>query len=175
MRIVQVVGYKNAGKTTLVCELVRALTADGRKTGTLKRDAHDHDPEPEGTDTWKIRRAGAAATAIVSPSRTGWVLEQPTPLEELISVMEARGIDDLIVEGFKEASFPKIALIRDERDADLLELSNVVAAATRLPLPEIEREAGLRGIPVFVQPDPEPCGPLLAIIRSQADRNDDRK
>ncbi|XID96121.1 molybdopterin-guanine dinucleotide biosynthesis protein B [Paenibacillaceae bacterium WGS1546] len=167
----QVVGYKNAGKTTLACELVRALAAEGRKVGTLKRDAHDCEPEPEGADTRRHREAGAAASALASSSRTSWVLERPTPLEELVSGMEARGIEHLIIEGFKTAAYPKIALLRDEGDADLLRLANVVATATRLPLPEIEREAEQRGIPVFVQPNPESFGPLLAYIRSLDDRN----
>jgi len=166
MRIIQVVGYKNAGKTTLVCELVRAFAAEGYKVGTAKRDAHEADPEPPGKDTWKHRQAGAGLTAFVSASRTAWVEERETPIEELADAMRARGIEVLLVEGFKAAPYPKIALLRDERDADLLELANVIAVACRAPMPAIEREAALRGIPVFALPDTDSFGPLASLLLS---------
>ncbi|MFC4596742.1 molybdopterin-guanine dinucleotide biosynthesis protein B [Cohnella hongkongensis] len=167
MRIIQIVGYKNSGKTTLACELVRRLAAEGRKVGTLKRDAHQFEPEPPGTDTWKHRQAGAAVTAIASSSRTAWVLERGTPVEELVSRMGAHGLDDLIVEGFKTAAYPKVALIRDDKDADLLRLANVIAVGSRTKLPRIEREAAGLGLPVFVLPNAEAFDPLIAFLRQR--------
>ncbi|WP_372631790.1 molybdopterin-guanine dinucleotide biosynthesis protein B [Cohnella sp.] len=166
MRIIQIVGYKKSGKTTLSCELIRAFAAEGRKVGTLKHDAHQFEPEPPGTDTWKHREAGSSATAIVSPTRTAWVLERTTSVEELVSQMETRELDDLIIEGFKSAPYPKVALIRDDGDADLLGLSNIVAVALRKPLPSIEEQAAAQGIRVFILPDPGSSEPLLAFLRS---------
>ena len=64
MVIIQVVGYKNSGKTTLVSELVRTLTSEGYRVGTLKHDAHDFEPDIPGKDTWQHRKAGAQVTAI---------------------------------------------------------------------------------------------------------------
>ena len=141
MRIIQIVGYKDSGKTTLACELIRTLAAEGRKVGTLKHDAHRFEPEPPGTDTWKHRQAGSSATAIVSSERTAWVEERTTPVEELVAQMALRELDDLIVEGFKSAPYPKVALIREEEDADLLQLSNIVAIALRKPRPAVEKQA----------------------------------
>ncbi len=166
MRIIQIVGYKNSGKTTLACELIRTFAAEGRKVGTLKHDAHRFEPDPPDTDTWKHRRAGSSATAIVSPERTAWVLERSTPIEELVSQMETRDLDVLIIEGFKSAPYPKIALIRDEADADLLQLSNIVAVGLRNPLPSVEERAGERGIPVFLHAESGSFEPLLAFFRS---------
>jgi len=166
VRIIQIVGYKNSGKTTLVCELVRLLSAEGRRVGTLKRDAHSFDPEPPGTDTRKHRQAGALASAVVSPNRTAWVLEETTPVEEIVSGMAARGLDDLIIEGFKTAAYPKIALIREEKDAELLRLPGVIAAALREPIPSVEAEAADLRIPVFQHPDADSFGPLLTFIRT---------
>jgi len=166
MRIIQIVGYKKSGKTTLACELIRAFAAEGRRVGTLKHDAHQFEPEPSGTDTWKHREAGSSATAIVSPTRTAWVLERTTSVEELVSQMETRELDDLIIEGFKSAPYPKVALIRDEGDADLLGLSDVVAVALRKPIPAVEERAAAMGIPVFILPVPDSFEPLLAFLRS---------
>lgn len=133
MRIIQIVGYKNAGKTTLACEIVSMLAERGLRVGTLKRDAHDFEPDIPGTDTWKHRHAGAAATAIASAARTAWFEERPSELAQLVDGMIARSIEALIVEGFKNAEYPKIVLLRSPEDTDLLALSNVVAIVTRFP------------------------------------------
>ncbi|MFC5471749.1 molybdopterin-guanine dinucleotide biosynthesis protein B [Cohnella suwonensis] len=174
MDIIQVVGFKNAGKTTLVRELVRAFSGEGSKVGTLKSDPHDHDPEPVGTDTRLHREAGASVTAFASPSRTAWVEEHPTSLEDLVEEMAKRGVDVLVVEGFKTAPYPKIALIRREEDAELLDLPNTIAIATRAPLPPIESRAERLGIARFHLPDTESFGPIVAFLldRTRSDRVD---
>jgi len=165
VRIIQIVGYKNSGKTALACELTRTLAAAGRRVGTLKHDAHQFEPEPSGTDTWQHRQAGALVTAISSPARTAWVLEQSTPIEELVSRMEIHSLDDLIVEGFKSALYPKIVLLRGEGEEELLELANVIAIGSRTPLPTIEAHAAQLGIPVFYLQDLTSLSVLAAWIR----------
>lgn len=162
MKILQVVGYKNAGKTTLACELVRQLAARGLRVGTLKHDAHDFEPDIPGKDTWQHRQAGAAVTAITSPSRTAWVKEQTTPLEELVSDMaNNHSLDFLIIEGFKSAPYPKVVLIRSERDADLLSLSGILAIALREPNKQIQAAAEPLSLPLFTQPDVQSLTQLI--------------
>lgn len=161
MQIIQIVGYKNAGKTTLSCELVRILTAKGYRVGTLKHDAHDFEPDVPGKDTWQHRQAGARVTAIASPSRTAWIQEQSTPVEELVSRMETHSIDYLIIEGFKSAPYPKIVLLRSEEDRVLLSLPNIIAACYREPNLLNETEAEARRIPIFLQPDIDSFDPLV--------------
>lgn len=153
MKIIQVVGYKNSGKTTLVCELVKELSSSGFRVGTLKHDAHEFEPDVPGTDTWQHRQAGAHITAITSPSRTAWFQEQTTPLEDLITNMREHTLDFLIIEGFKSASYPKAILLRNEQDIDLLSLTNIIAIILREPNDHIQSEAETREIPVFIQPD----------------------
>lgn len=149
MKILQVIGYKNAGKTTLVSELVRCLSAQGMRVGTLKHDGHDFEPDMPGTDTWQHRKAGAQVTAITSAYRTAWHMERATPVEELVSAMEHHDLDFLIVEGFKTAPYPKIALLRNESDIDLLRLPNIIAVALREPEENIRIMAKEQGYAVF--------------------------
>jgi molybdopterin-guanine dinucleotide biosynthesis protein B len=127
MKVVQVVGYKNAGKTTLAAKMVSRLSAKGLRVGTIKHDAHNAEPDTPGTDTWLHRAAGAKATVLVSESRTMRVQEQTTSLPELIAAYEADGMDVVVVEGFKTAGFPKLVLLRGEQDRDLLELPGILA------------------------------------------------
>jgi molybdopterin-guanine dinucleotide biosynthesis protein B len=164
MRIIQVIGYKNAGKTTLACALVRELTSQGQRVGTLKHDAHDFEPDIPGKDTWQHRQAGAHVTAISSPSRTAWVQEQSTSLEQLVDQMANLALDYLIIEGFKSAAYPKIILIRGEQDEELLSLLNVIAAAVREPNKSIESAAKAQAIPLFVHPDMDSFIPMTAFV-----------
>lgn len=141
--VIQVVGYKNTGKTTLVEKLVRALTEAGYQVGTVKRDAHQFDVDHEGTDTWRHRQAGARMTAITSADRTAIMEEKHTPLDELLQRMG--GMDIVIVEGFKQERYPKIVLVRSEEDLGLVSQLAEVKAIVSWLLPEPEE----RNIPVL--------------------------
>lgn len=138
--VIQVTGYKNAGKTELVCRLVDYYKRESLRVGTIKHDAHDFDMDKPGTDTWKHQQAGADMTAITSPHRTVLIRRSPETLERLVAAMYEAEL--LLVEGFKEADYPKLVLLRREADLPLI-------GASRRPVawvvwPEIERSAALR-------------------------------
>lgn len=130
VRAFAVVGYKNTGKTELVCKLVAALKNRGYRVGTLKHDAHDFQIDYEGTDTFRHRQAGADVVAIAGSAKwavQGWTPQPPT-LREMLERIE--GVDIVIVEGYKQGELPKIviadrqgAIFQNER------LENVIAVA----------------------------------------------
>jgi len=124
--VIQIVGYKNAGKTTLLEQLIRNLSEAGYKVGTVKHDAHQFEVDHEGTDTWRHRRAGAAITAIASATRTAIMAETGSSLDEILQHMQ--GVDIVLVEGFKQERYPKIVMVRAEEDAELVRLLEHVAA-----------------------------------------------
>ena len=164
MKVLQVVGYKNAGKTTLVCEIVRMLASEGITVGTLKRDDHGADPEPEGVDTRRMREAGASMTALVSAQRLMWVQEQSATLEQLLDAMRDGGVEAVIVEGFKTAAYPKLILPRGDEDAGLFRLDNIIGAVLRAPSLALEKEAAEMGIPIYRMQN-EGFRPVLAAVR----------
>ncbi|PWV98443.1 molybdopterin-guanine dinucleotide biosynthesis protein B [Paenibacillus cellulosilyticus] len=130
--IIQIVGYKNSGKTTLTAHLVGALTQAGCKVGTIKHDGHRFDIDQEGTDTWRHREAGASMTAITSSERTVVMEEKSSELDAIIRRMLA--MDAIIVEGFKEADYPKVVMIRSAEDVELVHrLRQVIAVVTWAP------------------------------------------
>lgn len=125
--IIQVVGYKNTGKTTLVCRLTERFKQAGYKVGTIKRDAHDFQIDKPGTDTWKHQAAGADITAITSSQRTAIMKAYSESLEQLIAQMPEA--DVILIEGFKDAAYPKVVMIRTEADHELLlSTKNPIAA-----------------------------------------------
>ncbi len=164
MKVLQVVGYKNAGKTTLVCEIVRLLSSEGMRVGSLKRDDHGADPEPEGADTRAMREAGARLTALVSDNRTMWVQEQTAALEDLLDAMKKGGADAVIVEGFKTAAYPKLILLRGDEDAALFRLEGIIGAVLRGPSPAAEAAAAQAGLPVY-RTERRSFGPVLQAVR----------
>ncbi|WP_138752846.1 molybdopterin-guanine dinucleotide biosynthesis protein B [Paenibacillus sinopodophylli] len=126
--IIQIVGYKNTGKTTMVCRLTEHFKYSGYKVGTIKRDAHDFQMDTPGTDTWKHQAAGADITAITSTKRTAILKPHTESLDQLLAQMSE--VDIVLVEGFKDASYPKIIMVRTASDIDLLhQLDNPLAAA----------------------------------------------
>lgn len=126
--VYQIVGYKNTGKTSLICRLIHLYAGQGKRIAVIKHDGHSFEADPQGSDTRRLREAGASWSAITSNDRTAIVKETNSSLRELIN--EAPIHDLLLVEGFKQELFPKIVLIRSEEDETLAcSLHRVTAVA----------------------------------------------
>lgn len=67
MKRLHVVGRKNHGKTTLVCDLTERLTQLGHRIGTIKHTHHQHELDTPGKDSHRHRTAGADRAGILSP------------------------------------------------------------------------------------------------------------
>jgi len=116
MRVFQIIGYHNSGKTTLAVYLAEQLKKRGLKVGYIK-----HDPkgkgvtDKEGSDTFRVKNF-TEKTALVSPSNlTMWFMKEFT-LKEVLKFFE--DCEVVLVEGFKtEKGFPKILVGNLESDA----------------------------------------------------------
>ena len=99
-------GYKNSGKTTLMTALVTELTRRGHRVATIKHDGHDFDPDVPGTDSYRHRTAGAYGTAVFSENRF-MVTKTWDRVNETTLFSAFPEADVLLLEGFKDSSFPK--------------------------------------------------------------------
>jgi molybdopterin molybdotransferase len=109
--VVAVVGAKGAGKTFLIERLVPELRRRGYRVAVVKHDTHGFDIDREGTDTWRIARAGAEVVAIVGPGQTA-VVEQ-TQTASLARVLQTlREVDLVILEGYSQEPYPKVEVRR---------------------------------------------------------------
>ena len=121
-RRIHVVGRKNCGKTTLVCELVRELTARGLRVGTIKHTHHEHELDTPGKDSWKHRQAGATAVGILSaglsavffPNDRSQSLDEDGKYGLLDRTMQ--DFDLTVVEGDLHTTAPRIEVWRAECD-----------------------------------------------------------
>ncbi len=67
-KIIHIVGHQNAGKTTLIEELVVEFTRRDLKVGVIKHSSHSHELDTPGKDSYRHRKAGANPTAIICPN-----------------------------------------------------------------------------------------------------------
>ena len=109
-----IVGWKNAGKTTLTERLVAHFTAAGLAVSTIKHAHHDAEWDQPGKDSFRHRQAGAVEVVLATARRTMLVHElrgAPEPaLADLLARL--RPVDLVLVEGFKTDPHPKLEVSR---------------------------------------------------------------
>ena len=138
MRIYGVVGWKNAGKTTLMERLVREITGRGFSVSTIKHAHHVFDVDRPGKDSYRHREAGAEEVLISSGAR--WALmhelrdaDEP-PLQALLARLSP--VDLVLIEGYKRDGHSKVEAYRAETGAPLIAADDatVKAIATNDPV-----------------------------------------
>lgn len=109
--VVAVSGVKNAGKTTLLEGLLPVLAQNGLRVAVIKHDGHDFAPDVPGTDSFRLRAAGACGVAVYSKRRfmltDEWEEAVPGRLMEAFSE-----VDLILLEGGKYTQYPKIEVVR---------------------------------------------------------------
>lgn len=138
-KIIQVVGYKNTGKTTMTAALIAGLASKGLKVAAIKHDGHDHfEMDQEGTDSYQFGKAGATAVAVMSEKRTAIIKQHNTRLDDMLS--QFSDYDWIVIEGFKNAPYPKVVMVREAGDRTLIgKLQQVVGIVFWKP--ELMKEA----------------------------------
>lgn len=131
MRVYGVVGWKNAGKTTLMERLVSEITGRGFTVSTIKHAHHVFDVDRPGKDSYRHREAGAEEVLVASGAR--WALmhelrdaDEP-PLEALLARMSP--VDLILIEGYKRDSHFKVEAYRAETGAPLIALDDPTVKA----------------------------------------------
>lgn len=137
MRILSVVGQKDAGKTTLLVALAREFHRMGRRVMTIKHASHPAIVDREGTDSYRHFNEGSAErTMIVSPD---------------MRVLFERAAD---------TADPLVLALRFMSDADVV----LVEGFRRAPLPKVEVHRKSLGLPTIYQPDRPNAKDWIAIM-----------
>lgn len=138
MEIIQVIGYKNSGKTTIVAALLHYFSRNGIKTASLKH--HGHGGWPLGLDNKDNilhQKAGAIVSGVEGEGLLQFMSQNSWRLEQLISIYKVLEVELLIIEGYKNEDFRKIVLINEEADLPLLdEVKSIIAVVTSISLSE---------------------------------------
>lgn len=119
-RVLQIMGKKNSGKTTLMNNLIRNLTARGFRVGSLKHSPHPHPVDKEGSDSFQHRRSGATPAAFQTPDGLGIFYPASKQeseeadgiqLQESILKQVYESCDILLVESYHGNYGPVIAIL----------------------------------------------------------------
>lgn len=132
--ILQVIGFKNSGKTTLIRHFISKAKQKSYTVHAIKHDAHDFEIDHSGTDSHFFTEEGADAVLLASSQKYAIISQSKLSLKEAINRL---GDADLtLVEGFKKAPFPKIILVRSPEEVDwfLQEVKQIVAFISIQPL-----------------------------------------
>ncbi|HIP90422.1 MAG TPA: molybdopterin-guanine dinucleotide biosynthesis protein MobB, partial [Candidatus Nanopusillus sp.] len=52
MRVIGVIGLKNSGKTTLICDILKEINKNNINIAIIKHSSHDVEIDKEGTDSY---------------------------------------------------------------------------------------------------------------------------
>lgn len=135
MKVYGIIGYKNAGKTTLVERLVAEFTRRGLRVSTIKHAHHSFDLDAPGKDTYRHRTAGAEQVLMATTTR--WVLmnelrDTPEPaLGDLLKRLDP--VDLVLVEGYKRDTHPKIEVWRNATGHPLIAPDDPMVRAVATP------------------------------------------
>lgn len=111
--VIAISGVKNSGKTTLITGILPFLKKEGLRVAVIKHDGHDFIPDVPGTDSFRIRAAGACGVAIYSDHQY-MITEETADLQISGLVKQFNKADLILLEGQKNSTFPKVEIVRAE-------------------------------------------------------------
>ncbi|SUJ89040.1 Molybdopterin-guanine dinucleotide biosynthesis protein B [Staphylococcus aureus] len=123
--ILQIVGYKKSGKTTLMRHIVSFLKSHGYTVATIKHHGHgkeDIQLQDSDVDHMKHFEAGADQSIV-----QGFQYQQTVTrvdnqnLTQIIEKSVTIDTNIVLVEGFKNADFEKVVVYRNEEELQVLQ------------------------------------------------------
>lgn len=132
MKIIQIVGNSNSGKTTFIKNLIPELKKKGNVAVIKHLGDHTYNIE-EGKDTTAFFDAGADMSVGIDSDKAVAAIRKNT-LDDVLGMLLDQGMDFAIIEGFKQRSFPKIVIGSLTADTCILSNPTVNEVTTSLNL-----------------------------------------
>ena len=108
--------YSGTGKTTLLEQLIPTLTQQGLNIAVVKHSHHDIEMDKPGKDSYRLRKAGACQLLLAGTKRallfSEYDQQQDKKLIDQLQLLNTRGLDLVLVEGYRDEPFNKIELHR---------------------------------------------------------------
>jgi molybdopterin-guanine dinucleotide biosynthesis protein MobB len=118
MKIIQVVGRSNSGKTTFLKDLIPELKKKGKVALVKHLGDHTFNIE-EGKDTTVFFDAGADVSVGIDSEKAVAAIRK-NALDDILVMLLDQDMDFAIIEGFKQRSFPKIVIGNLTADTSIL-------------------------------------------------------
>ena len=108
MKIIQVTGRANTGKTTFIRNLIPVLKSRGR-VGVIKH-LGDHDYRLDDEKDTTIFFENGADISVGIDSCKSVIALHTINIDEILHFFKSDGVEFAVIEGFKTRNFPKIVL-----------------------------------------------------------------
>ncbi len=119
--VVTIIGKSGSGKTTLMEALIPELSRRGYRIATIKHHSHSgFEVDQPGKDSWRHARAGSVHVIISAPDKIASYRPLKAELSLAEIVMEVREADLILVEGYKQAGYPTLEVLRSEVSLELI-------------------------------------------------------
>jgi molybdopterin-guanine dinucleotide biosynthesis protein B len=113
MKVIEIIGKSNTGKTVLIEDLIRKLKADGIKVGSIKKSFHHNvEYDKEGKDTYRMEQAGSSITG--GFSKESAFLYFKFPVKPLDFIKNFSSLDIVLIEGEMGFAAPKIYCLGED-------------------------------------------------------------
>ncbi|WP_323707194.1 molybdopterin-guanine dinucleotide biosynthesis protein B [Mammaliicoccus vitulinus] len=138
MKCLQIVGYKNSGKTTLINKLIKVCHDNQLTVSTIKHHGHgveDISMDHKEVDSLSFIKNGAQESIVLGKQLMERVTKVDKTLEQIIVEDLSVVPDILLIEGFKHEQYPKVLLTK-EADTLEKELGNVIYSLNAFDIEE---------------------------------------
>lgn len=142
MKIIQIVGSSNAGKTTFIRNLIPALSAHGT-VGAIKHLGHHGFGLEPGKDTTLYYESHAAISGGVDDDKSV-IVRRENDLDSTLEILCNAGVEYAILEGFKSRLFPRIVI--GGLECENIVLRNPTVDEVIAVLPEFEDYYTVEGL-----------------------------
>jgi molybdopterin-guanine dinucleotide biosynthesis protein B len=119
--VVTLIGKSGSGKTTLMEGLILELSRRSYRIATIKHHSHSgFEVDQPGKDSWRHARAGSVHVIIAAPDKIASYrfLKAELTLAEILQ--EVREVDLVLVEGYKQAGYPSLEVMRSKVSSELI-------------------------------------------------------
>jgi molybdopterin-guanine dinucleotide biosynthesis protein B len=141
--LITIIGRSGSGKTTLMEKLIAELKRRGYRLAAIKHHSkRGFEIDIPGKDSWRFAQAGSDQVIIAAPDRIASYrnLDHELTLDEIAAEISA--VDIILVEGYKQAGKPAIAVARQANIPELVgNPAQRLAVAVDFPLDA--------GVPMF--------------------------
>ncbi|MBI2872008.1 MAG: molybdopterin-guanine dinucleotide biosynthesis protein B [Chloroflexi bacterium] len=152
-----IVGPSGSGKTLVAERLIAHLASQGYRVAAIKHCPHGYHLDTPGSDSTRLKAAGAVRVALVSPTERA-VMERvdgDVALEQ-IAEQVGDGCDLVLAEGFRASAAPKVLVLRGAPDPAWEFPQGVIAVVSDKPFPGAPWQCGSQEVEA-----------LAALVRSQ--------
>jgi len=161
-------GKSEAGKTTLIEQLVVRLIKEGYHVATVKQTNKTISMDTTDKDTWRHHLAGASLVVFSSRSETDFLLSRPLSTEEILQRITMLGTFDVIlIEGAHDPAIPKIQVgIGKKRSNTIASYTNNLGEIWQLMNKSLRKHPDVPLISITVNGRNIPLSPFPAQIIS---------